>query len=239
MCEFVSWIEKGKKIYFLTGEQVFHTDKGQSLRTWCGSVDDYVGHGAIRYFYGLEQDEGVNKEGTTFSRPDSFPEVIVSALKRGDFKGFPLPRGLLKKLLDDKYQADRKLLEDKYWADLKPLDDKYWADRKLLEDTYGADRKLLDDKYWADRKPLDDKYWADPKLLEDTYGADRKLLDDKYWADLKPLDDKYGADHKFLDDKYWADLKPLDDKYWADRKLLEDTYWDLFTIPENRVKAWR
>ncbi len=160
MCEFLSWIEKGNKIYFLSGKQVFHTDKGQALRAWCGDAEDYKGHGAIRHFYELEQDEGKNKECTNFSTPDKFPDVIVKALKRGDFEGFLIPGGLLRKPLYDKYQADLKTLDDKYQADLKTLDDKYLADRKPLYDKYLADRKTLDDKYLADRKTLDDKYWA-------------------------------------------------------------------------------
>jgi hypothetical protein len=124
MCEFISWIRKGKKVYFLTGNQVFHTNKGQSLRAWCANADDYIGHGAIRHFYGLEQDEGENRECTNFSRPDKFPDVILRALKQSDFKGFSLPQGLLRKPLYDKYQADRKPLDDKYQADLKTLYDK-------------------------------------------------------------------------------------------------------------------
>jgi hypothetical protein len=254
MCEMLSWIEKKTgtktKIYFLTGRQIFETEKGREFREWCKSPDDYTGHGAIRHFYGLEQDEGTNEECTDFSTPANFPKAIVSALKAGDYRGFPIPQKILSKPLNDKYQADWKTLNDKYKADWKPLNDKYKADWKPLNDKYQADWKTLNDKYKADWKPLYDKYKADRKTLYDKYQADWKTLNDKYKADWKPLYDKYKADRKTLydkyqadwktlNDKYQADLKPLYDKYKADWKTLYDKYWDLFTVSENRAEAWR
>ncbi len=156
MCEFVSWVEtheldkQGKtKIFFLTGKQIFETEKGKKLQEWAKSSEDLVGHGAIRFYYGLEQDKGTNQECTDFSFPDNFPIGIVKAIKRGDMMEFAMPRGLL-----------LKPLYDKYWADRKPLDDKYLADLKSLYDKYLADLKPLDDKYWAERKLLDDRYWS-------------------------------------------------------------------------------
>ncbi len=153
MCNFCSWIETNEldkegnpRVYFLTGRQIFHTDKGVKLQEWAKSPDDLVGHGAVRFFYGLEQDQGTNKERDNFKTPHNFPEEIVRAIKQSDMIGLPLPKGLLLQPLYDKYQADRKSLDDKYQADLQPLYDKYQADRKH--------------KYQADLQPLYDKYWA-------------------------------------------------------------------------------
>ena len=101
MCKFVSWIEKKelvhgrRKIYFLTSEQIFNTDKGKQLQEWCHSVDDLVGHGAIRHFYGLESDEGENKECVDFSTPDNFPTAIVKAIKDGEWRVESTPIKLL------------------------------------------------------------------------------------------------------------------------------------------------
>ncbi len=213
MCEFLSWIKKGEKVYFLTKELI-ESERGKTVLR--DSKEDITGHGAIRLFFGLEQDEGKNKECVDFSTPANFPESIVKAIKATEFNCFPLPRGLL----------------------LKSLDDKYWADRNPLDDKYRADLKSLDDKYWADRNPIEDKYQADRKPIEDKYRADRKSLDDKYQADRKPIEDKYRADLKPLEDKYQADRKPIDDKYRADRKSLDDKYWDLFADPKNRSSKW-
>jgi len=161
MCEFVSAVKTkdkhGKdKYYFLTHELIHNTPRGELLQKKYGG-DDLIGHSAIREYFDLIG--GENWECTDFSTPKNFPAVIVKAIKRGEFRGFGTPKGLLTKPLDDKYRADRKPLNDKYWADRKSLNDKYLADRKALDDKYWEDRNALDDKYRADLKPLDDKYW--------------------------------------------------------------------------------
>ena len=117
MCEFASWVEKGRKVYFLTDNQIFGTRKGKELQEWSGNPDDYIGHGAIRFYYGLEQDEGINKECTDFSSPDNFPPVIVKAIKDCKFKNLliPLPLGLLTALLYSDYRAKTALLDSDYW----------------------------------------------------------------------------------------------------------------------------
>jgi len=168
MCEFLSWIEKGDKVYFLTKAQI-DSPQGEAVKKRFPGEGELIGHSAIRAYYDI--DGGKEKEQTDFSSPDNFPKEIIEAILKGKFGYIPVPKGILKKPLDDKYSADQKPLDDKYSADQKLLNDKYSADRKPLDDKYWADRKLLNDKYWADRKPLDDKYWAD-----------RKLLNDKYWA---------------------------------------------------------
>ena len=116
MCEFVSWIETNEldnnsqpKIYFLTGKQVYHTEKGKKLQEWTKSSDDLVGHGAIRFFWGMEQEEGLNRECIDFGSPDNFPEGIVKAIKRGDMQGF-ISETALKLLTPDalKIYAERE-----------------------------------------------------------------------------------------------------------------------------------
>ena len=222
MCEFVSWIEKDTKVYFLTAHQVFNTKKGAELREFCGSnaaaQDDYVGHGAIRHFYGLDSHEGMNRECTDFSSPANFPSVIAQAVKDGKFRGLVrLPKGLLLKALDADYKAKRK-----------PLDADYEAKRKPLYADYEAKRKPLDADYEAKLKPLD----AD-------YKAKRKPLYADYEAKLKPLDADYKAKRKPLYADYEAKLKALDADYEAKLKPLDAEMWDLFADPKNRAKAWR
>ena len=87
MCEFISAVKKGGGIYFLTGSQVFDSPRGKALREWCQSPDDYIGHGAIRWYYDLEQKDGKNVEYTDFSSPKNFPAVIARAIKCGDMRG--------------------------------------------------------------------------------------------------------------------------------------------------------
>ena len=149
MCVFLSWIEKGGKVYFLTPNQIFNTPAGEILRKQIGSekVEDYFGHEAIRKYYG-DFVNGVEKECSDFFDPANFPNVISTSIKKGEFKGYPFPMGLVNKPLDDKYWADCKPLDDKYRADLKSLADKYWADLKSLSEKHSADLKSLAEKHW-------------------------------------------------------------------------------------------
>ena len=136
MCEFISWVERRNKVYFLTGEQLFNTDKGKALLKTI-SLDDLCGHGTIRAYYGIDAGDGVDRECTDFTKPGKFPPQIVTAIKEGKMNGLgAFPKGLLLKPLADKHWADRKSLDDKHRADLKPLDDRYQADLKSLYDKY-------------------------------------------------------------------------------------------------------
>ena len=153
MCEFISWIEKGGQLYHLTYRDIYYTRRGKELRDFCKDKDDYIGHGAIRYFYDNFVG-GIQRECTDFSTPNNFPSEIVADIKAGKFRGLRTPEGLLAKPLYDKYEADIKPLYDKYQADIKPLYDKYQAGRKPLDDKYQAGRKTLDDKYQADRNNI-------------------------------------------------------------------------------------
>jgi len=50
MCEFVSWVEKRNKVYFLTGKQLFETEKGKALLETTSYVD-ICGHGTLSAFF--------------------------------------------------------------------------------------------------------------------------------------------------------------------------------------------
>src|SRR3990167_6306486 len=162
MCDFISAVKtKGKngedKRHFLTHDLIHNTPRGELLQKKYGG-DDLIGHSVIREYFELRSGAGENWEQTDFSTPNNFPEVIVKALKKGEFKGFPFQKGLLINSLYDTYQDDRNSLDDTYQADLKPLYDKCWADRNSLYDKYQAGLNSLYDKYRADLKPLYDKY---------------------------------------------------------------------------------
>ena len=215
MCLFISWIEKDKDVYFLTGDQLFRSETGRTCREQSGNLDDYTGHGMIRLFYNLVG--GRDMECSDFSTPKNFPVPIQIALLSGEMSGFPFPEGILITSLYDNYAAKRKLLDDDHIAKCKPLDD-----------DYDAKRKPLDDDYAAKCKPLDDDYYAKRKLLTDDYVAKYNLLDDDYFAKYKLLDGDYAAKRNLLTDDYGAKCK-----------LLNDEMWELVKSPENIAEAWR
>ncbi len=104
MCSFISWIEGDTKIYFLTGKQLFETERGKTLQEKFDR-DDWWGHKALRWYYHLPE-VGVNKECIDFSIPDNFPPKIANSIKNGEFRGFPFSDVLLNKTGITKKEVD-------------------------------------------------------------------------------------------------------------------------------------
>ena len=139
MCDYISWIEKGDEILFLTGPDVFSSQRGSELQNHCKSKDDLTGHGAIRWFYGIGKDVGKERECTNFSTPANFPKQIVKAIKKGQMWGFgEVPRGILTPALYADYKAKRA-----------PLDADYNAKTNALYADYNAKTNALYADYWA------------------------------------------------------------------------------------------
>jgi len=113
MCNPVSWVEIDGQILVLMGSDLI-TSRGCGLAKYCKAHEDLCGHGAVRWYYGTEADDGtvmplvggVNREVTDFSRPENFPPMIAEAIKTGGFRGvFPPPCGVLRDSLDIECQS--------------------------------------------------------------------------------------------------------------------------------------
>ncbi len=52
MCDFISWIQKGGRILFLTDKDVF-SSRGKELLGDCKD-NDVLGHEALRFYYGKD-----------------------------------------------------------------------------------------------------------------------------------------------------------------------------------------
>jgi len=127
MCQFVSWVERRGKVYFLTSEQL-ESERGRKwIQEQKVSPDDLCGHGTIRLWHRIDAGDGVDKECGDFSTPDNFPTPIAEAVKAGKFNSFPIPAGLLSKPLDEDYVAKLKPLDNDYRAKCKALREDYWA----------------------------------------------------------------------------------------------------------------
>ena len=113
MCHFISWIENGSELQFLTANDVFNTKRGRELQKHCRHDADVVGHGAIEFF--TETSGGVHKECTDFSTPKNFPEVIVAAIKAGAFAGLGTSDGLLNKKSQAEYDKAREAALAEYY----------------------------------------------------------------------------------------------------------------------------
>jgi hypothetical protein len=129
--------------------------------------DDYFGHAAIRFYYGLPEAQETGrgkvfeKECTDFSSPERFPAVIIRAIKAGDLAGFgSIPEGLLCAPLYADYKAKRATLYADYEAKLATLYADYEAKRAPLYADYEAKRATLYADYEAKRATLYAEGWA-------------------------------------------------------------------------------
>jgi hypothetical protein len=158
MCQFVSWVKKDRKVYFLTGKQVFCSSRGDALRAWCKSPDGYIGHGAIRWFYGLEESDGTNGECTDFITPKNFPKAIAKAIKSGAFAGLGItPEGLLSPpalVEHDRIRrtalAEYKRIERPAWAEYRRIGHPALAEYRRIEHPALAEYERIERPAWAE-----------------------------------------------------------------------------------------
>ena len=150
MCEFISWIEKKGKVYFLTDEQVYNSPTGEVLNKWSQNIEeDKKGHGAIRFYFNLEG--GKERECTDFSKPDNFPIEIVIAIKNGQFQSFGRPEGLLSQpkwdAIDKEYHARRDAIHKEYQPKWDAIHKEYHAKRDAIHKKYQAKWDAIDIEY--------------------------------------------------------------------------------------------
>lgn len=100
MCNRYSWIEKNGRVLFLTANDVLNTKDGDRLRKYNDYTEDWVGHGAIRYFY-HNLKGGKECECTNFSSPKRFPEELVDAIKSGQMWGLGISLQMEEMLTDE------------------------------------------------------------------------------------------------------------------------------------------
>jgi hypothetical protein len=75
MCNFISWIEKDNKLFYLTDKEVFSAHGREKLSGW--RDNDVLGHGAIREFWGLKY--GFECEENDFWT-DDLPEELINLI---------------------------------------------------------------------------------------------------------------------------------------------------------------
>jgi hypothetical protein len=151
LCEFISWIEKGDEILFLTGNDVFQTKRGLELQKYCKSKSDLTGHGAIRWYFGKDDkplEAGKERECTNFSTPDNFPKAIAKAIKRGEMWGFEY--GTPEQLLWDAAVAEYQKVTDAAYAEYQKVTDAAYAEyQKVTDAAYAEYKKVTDAAFWT------------------------------------------------------------------------------------------
>jgi hypothetical protein len=117
MCEFISWIEKDKKVYFLT-------DKDVEAKGW--EFVDSVGHSAIEKFYGVT---GKHRE-----IPNAFPpKEVIAEFNKGHMVKLMKAWG---KTLEIKGRTVKVMSSDGFWCEKE-------YNKQGLETRYEEGRKCL------------------------------------------------------------------------------------------------
>ncbi len=179
MCEFISWVQQGEKVFFLTYDQIYTTPRGDALRKWDNNSEDYIGHGAIRFYYELEREEGTNKERTDFSTPKNFPPVIVKAIKEGKFRGLgQQPLGLLCATA----YAEYKRIRDPALAEYQRICATALAEYQRIRDPAEAEYQRIRDPAEAENQRICATAYAEYKRIRDPALAEyQRICATAFW----------------------------------------------------------
>src|SRR3972149_210469 len=175
MCVFISWKEVRRtdgatEILFLTYDDIYNSKRGKKLQQHT-TPDDFVGHGAIDFFYELDG-KGVKKECTDFSSPSKFPVVIAEAIKTGKFYLMGIPLGLLSPSALADYEKIRKSA---------------WADYEKIENPARADYEKIENPAWADYEKIRNPARADYEKIENPARADYEKIEKPARADYEKI----------------------------------------------------
>jgi len=138
MCQFISWKEYQKEVYFLTNADL-DTKAGKELLE-PEYVSDLCGHGAIEHYYPELKGKGENKECTDFSTPKNFPKAIVTALKAGKLSRIGICLDILNKQGIKEYEKIRQSALAKYQKIQQPALAKY---QKIEQSAYAEYNKII------------------------------------------------------------------------------------------------
>jgi hypothetical protein len=155
MCEFISWKEVGDEILFLTWNDIYNTPRGKELQAYTVS-SDFVGHGAIAFYYEIPPEKGINRECTDFSSPSNFPKVIVDAIKAGKMAGLGIAKQLLTPEALAEYEKIRQPAWEEYEKIVQPAQAEYlkirqpaWEEyEKIQQPAWEEYEKIRQSTFW-------------------------------------------------------------------------------------------
>lgn len=149
MCKFISWIEKDNVVYYLN-DNCLKDKKGRQLKKHISKefYNDIKGHGAIRYYYDMPYNIGINKEYTGINIIQ-YPEEIIKDIKACKFRDIGFNVDFLAKSARKKYEAIEQSAWKKYEAIEQPALEKYEAIKQktfwdLFQDNKNRIKELRD-----------------------------------------------------------------------------------------------
>ena len=158
MCEFISWIKLDDEIAYLN-DDCLKDKKGRKLRKYLGKAykEDVKGHGAIRWYYDIKNNVGVNQECKS-ANIKNYPKQIIKDIKNCKFKEIGFNLDFLNKPALKKYQDITQLALKKYEDIEKPARKKYQDIEQLAWKKYEDIRQPALKKYEDIEQPALKKY---------------------------------------------------------------------------------
>jgi len=80
MCDFISYVQKGNQLFYLTDEEIF-SKEGRDKLSGCQD-NDFISHGAIRKFFGIRG--GEDHEVKDFWNTNKLPKELVDKIANFD-----------------------------------------------------------------------------------------------------------------------------------------------------------
>ena len=236
MCEFVSWVERyNGKPRFLTRKELA-TKRGVELLSWIANVEDVQGHGAIRRYYRMAEDEGHNRECTNFADSNNLPSEIVKAIKAGDMEGI----GISCQLLTPEAWAKYEKVQGPAYAEYNKVQDQAWAEYSKVTQTAYAEYNKVRDPAWAKYKKVQGQAWAEYKKVQGQAYAEYKKVQGQAYAEYNKVQDQALAEYEKVRDQALAEYKKVRGQAYAEyRNVTQSAFWSLFANPDNRAEAWR
>jgi cell division septum initiation protein DivIVA len=239
MCKFLSWIEKpnGELKYISNFE--LNTRDGKKLKEKLNDdavfYDDIQGHGAIREYFGLRCNDGINKEYTDFSSPDNFPKEIAQKIKNGEFSEIGINRHLLTELAGIEYEKIRQSAWKEYEKIIQPARDEYERIARPAMDKYERIGQLAWDEYERIARPAMDKYERIGQLAWDEYEKTTQSALDEY----KRIEQSALDEYKKTTRSAWNEYERIEQLARNEYERIElKSFWELFKDPQNRNEAW-
>lgn len=156
ICEFVSWIEHNGKVLFLNDARM--KEKEQQMKVKYPDKSERQGHGAIRWYYGLLDNQGVNKECTDFIKLNNFPPIITKAIKTGKMTYGTVQQGLLLDAIYAKRQPERDTIYAKRQPEQDAIYTKWQQERDAIYTKWQPELDAINAKWQQERDALNTKW---------------------------------------------------------------------------------
>jgi hypothetical protein len=165
MCEFVSWIEYNKRVYFLDDNNI--QDRLEEYKKYNKDWrEDIKGHGAITWFYPELVGKGKDKECAS-THPKDYPKEIVEAIKEGRLTLI----GHNINLLSTKGKKEYEKIEQTAWEEYEKIKQPAWEEYHKIEQTALEEYRKIKQTAWEEYE----------KIIQTALEEYRKIEQPAFW----------------------------------------------------------